>query len=141
MNTADTTRDWYLVDANGATLGRISTQIATLLRGKGKVSFAPNLDGGDFVVVINCEKVTMTGHKEEQKRYYSHSGYLGNLKTKTVADLRKSNPEELLHHSVAGMLSNNKLKDGFLSRLKLYVGEDHPHANIKFKALPNNKGK
>ena len=88
-NNTDQNRSWYLIDANGATLGRISTTIATLLRGKGKVEFMPNLDCGDYVVVINAEKVVMTGHKEEQKRYYSHSGYLGNLKTKTVAEMRK----------------------------------------------------
>ena len=138
-NNTDQNRSWYLIDANGATLGRISTTIATLLRGKGKVEFMPNLDCGDYVVVINAEKVVMTGHKEEQKRYYSHSGYLGNLKTKTVAEMRKSHPTEILRHSVAGMFSNTKLKDGFLSRLKLYVGENNPHANIKFIELPKSK--
>lgn len=140
-NNTDQTRNWYLIDAEGATLGRISTSIATLLRGKGKVEYMPNLDCGDYVVVINADKVVMTGHKEEQKRYYSHSGYLGNLKTKTVAEMRKSHPTEILHHSIAGMFSNTKLKDGYLSRLKLYVGENHPHANIKFSDLPKSRVK
>ncbi|MDO8444463.1 MAG: 50S ribosomal protein L13 [bacterium] len=140
-NNIDQNRNWYLIDAGGATLGRISTVIATLLRGKGKVEFQFNLDCGDYVVVVNAEKVIMTGHKEEQKRYYSHSGYLGNLKTKTVTEMRKSHPTEILRHAVAGMLSNTKLKDGFLARLKLYTGENHPHANIKFIDLPKSKVK
>jgi len=128
-------RRWYLLDADGATLGRISTKIATLLRGKGKVEFAPNLDCGDYVVVINSEKVVLTGNKEEQKRYYTHSGYLGNLRTKTVEEMKASHPTEILNHSVSGMLANTKLKKGYLSRLKLYAGENHPHANIKFTEL------
>jgi len=130
-------RDWYLFDAEGATLGRLATQIADLLRGKGKIDFANYLDCGDYVVVINAGKVVMTGHKEEQKRYYRHSGYLGNLKTMTVADLREKNPTEILRHAVAGMLPLNKLRDGFMSRFKIYATAEHPHANIKFKNLGN----
>lgn len=129
-------RDWYLVDAKNQTLGRISTQIADILRGKKKVDFLPNLDGGDHVVVINADKVVLTGNKAEQKRYYTHSGYLGNLRTYTVSDLQKDNPTEILRHAVAGMISNNKLKDGFMSRLHLFVGPEHNHVNIKFKDLP-----
>jgi len=137
QSNPDKNRNWYLIDAKNATLGRISTNIATLLRGKGKVEFAPHLDCGDYVVVINSDKVVMTGNKEEQKRYYSHSGYLGNLRTKTVDDLRSNNPTEILRHSVAGMIANTKLKKGYLSRLKLYVGDKHPHVNIKFTELKN----
>lgn len=130
-------RDWYLIDVEGETLGRVSTKIADLLRGKGKVEFTPNGDCGDYVVAINADKVILTGHKEEQKRYYRHSGYLGNLKTMTVADLKKDNPTEILRHAVAGMLPLNKLRDGFMGRFKMYTGSEHPHANIKFK----NQGK
>jgi len=134
MQNKDTkNREWYLFDAKDQAVGRLSTEIADILRGKKKVDFAPNLDNGDFVVVVNADKVIFTGHKEDQKRYYSHSGYLGNLKTKTVADLRKDDPAAILKHAVSGMLPNNKLKDGFLSRFKIYAEANHPHKNIKFK--------
>ena len=126
-------RNWYIFDAKDQILGRLSTQIADLLRGKKKTNFAPNADNGDYVVVVNAEKVVLSGHKEEQKRYYRHTGYLGNLKTFTVPELRKDKPEEILLHSVKGMLPKNKLNDLFMARLKVYAGSKHPHVNIKFK--------
>jgi len=134
-------RNWYLFDAKNQVLGRLSTQIADLLRGKGKPNFAPNTDIGDFVVVINAETIVLTGRKEDQKRYHHHTGYIGNLKTFTVPELRKDKPEEILIHAVAGMLPKNKLEKGFLSRLKVYAGSKHPHANVKFVEIENTNKK
>lgn len=130
MNNQD--RKWYLIDAEDAILGRISTQIAILLRGKDKTSFSNNSDSGDYVVVINAKKVKLTGHKEEEKRYYKHTGYLGHLKVNTVPELKEKKPEEIIIHSVTGMLPKNKLQKEFLKRLKVYPGNEHPHQNIKF---------
>lgn len=135
QNSTKRELDWYLIDAEGLPVGRVATQIADLLRGKKKVDFMPNTDGGDHVVVVNADKVILTGHKEDQKRYYTHSGYLGNLKTKTVKDMRKDYPTEILKHAVYGMISNNKLKDGFTARLHMFVGPEHTHKNIKFKEI------
>lgn len=128
-------REWYLFDAKDQVLGRLATQIADLLRGKKKVNFMPNSDTGDYVVVINADNFILTGHKEEQKRYYKHTGYLGNLKTFTVADLKKDKPGEVLRKAVSGMLPMNKLRPIFLSRLKVYAESTHPHDGITFKNL------
>ncbi len=126
-------KDWYLFDAKGKVLGRLATEIADILRGKKKVDFAPNKDGGDFVVVINADQFILTGKKEDQKRYYHHTGYLGNLKTMTVEDMKTQKPGEILKLAVKGMLPKNKLEDVFMARLKVYADENHPHTNIKFK--------
>jgi large subunit ribosomal protein L13 len=126
-------KDWYIFDAKDQTLGRLSTKIADLLRGKGKANFAPNVDNGDIVVVINAKKVKLTGKKEDQKRYYSHSAYLGNLRTITLSELRISKPENIIKHAVAGMLPKNTLAKSFLSHLKVYADENHPHTSVKFK--------
>ena len=126
-------RNWYIFDAKDRVLGRLATEIADLLRGKKKSNFAPNVDNGDFVVVVNAEKVVLTGRKEDQKKYYKHTGYLGNLKTYTVPELRKDHPEKLLQNAVYGMLPKNKLQDLFMGRLKVYAGSKHPHVNAKFK--------
>lgn len=133
QNKTTENRDWYLFDAEGKVLGRMATAIADLLRGKKKVDFAPNADGGDFVVVVNADKFILTGKKEEQKRYYKHTGYLGNLKTFTVADYRKKKPGKIVEEAVRGMLPKNKLQDKFMARLKIYAGSEHPHLNAKFK--------
>lgn len=125
--------DWYLIDAKAQVVGRLATKVADLLRGKLKPTFLPNTDNGDYVVIINAEKFVFTGKKEEQKRYYRHTGYLGNLKTFTVEDLKTSHPEEVLKHAIEGMLPHNKLSKVFMSHLKIYAGESHPHQNIKFK--------
>jgi len=130
-NNTDT-RDWYMIDASGRVLGRVATEIAVLLRGKNKPTFTSNLDGGAFVVVINADKVVLTGRKEEQKRYYRHSGYLGNLKTETVADIRKKKPTEILRIAVKGMLPKNRLQSLFINRLKLFAGENHTYGSAKF---------
>lgn len=132
MITSNQNRQWYKYDAKNEVLGRLSTKIADILRGKKKVSFANNADGGDYVVVLNAEKIVLTGNKEDQKRYYKHTGYIGNLKTKTVPELRAKTPEKIIEHSVFGMLPKNKLRDQFMKRLKVYAGKDHPHKNIKF---------
>lgn len=125
-------RLWYLFDAKDEVLGRLSTKIATILRGKDKPSFAPNADLGDYVVVLNAKKVKLTGNKEAQKMYYKHTGYIGNLKSKTIVELREENPEMIIKHAVNGMLPKNKLQDVFMSRLKIYAGNTHPHQNVKF---------
>lgn len=132
-NNENQNRKWYLWNAEGQVLGRLSTQIADTLRGKKKTSFEKNKDVGDYVVIINANKIVLTGNKEEQKRYYKHTGYLGNLKTTTVPELRASKPEKIIEHAVGGMLPKNKLKDVFMGRLKIYSGKDHPHVNVKFE--------
>ncbi len=132
-------RKWYFFDAKDEVLGRLSTKAATILRGKNKVEFENYLDCGDYVVIINAKKVKLTGKKEEQKRYYKHTGYIGNLKTTTVPELRESKPEQLIINSVYGMLPSNKLRDDFMSRLKVYGEGKHPHVNIKFEGQDDNR--
>jgi len=121
-------RDWYVVDAADQTLGRLATQIATLLRGKHKPTFSPNLDGGDFVIVVNAEKVRVTGNKLDQKIYYRHSGYPGGLRERTLAEQLARRPEEVIRRAVKGMLPKNKLAAAQLRKLKVYAGPEHPHA-------------
>lgn len=125
-------REWYIFDAKKKILGRLSTQVADILRGKQKVDFDNAVDSGDCVVIINAEKIELTGNKEESKRYYKHTGYIGNLKTTTVPELRKNKPEQILKHAIYGMLPKNTLRDKKIKRLKIYAGEDHPHQNVKF---------
>ena len=124
-------RDWYVVDAADQTLGRLATQIATLLRGKHKPTFSPNLDGGDFVIVVNAEKVSVTGKKREEKRYYRHSGYPGGLRSRTFAEMLERRPEEIIRLAVKGMLPRTRLGRAQLRKLKVYAGPDHPHAAQK----------
>lgn len=133
MQSNNVQKDWYLIDAKGKALGRIATEVADLLRGKKKVDFVPNQDRGDYVVVINADDFILTGNKEQTKRYYKHTGYLGNLKTTTVTELKEKKPGEVLKKAVTGMLPKNKLQDDFLSRLKIYTTTEHPHVNVKFK--------
>ena len=120
-------RDWYVVDASGQTLGRLATQIATLLRGKHKPTFSPYIDGGDFVVVINAEKVHVTGRKTEQKMYYRHSGYPGGFKAVPYRRMMASHPDRILRFAVKGMLPKNRLGRQMLGKLKVYAGPTHPH--------------
>ena len=119
---------WYLVDAEGRTLGRLATQIAEVLRGKGKPQYTPHIDTGDFVVVVNAEKVRVTGNKLEQKVYYRHSGYPGGLRERTLAEQLARRPEEVLRRAVRGMLPKNRLAAAQLRKLRIYAGPDHPHA-------------
>ncbi len=125
-------RDWIVVDAEGKVFGRIITEIATKLRGKHKPSFTPNVDCGDFVIVINASKARFTGAKLEDKNYYTHSGYFGSTKTHKMADMLESNPEKLFKLATRGMLPKTKLGKEMLKKLKVYAGETHPHtAQIK----------
>ncbi len=122
------TRDWYIVDAEGQTLGRLASQIAQVLRGKHKPTFTPHVDMGDFVIVINAEKIQVSGRKEEQKLYRHHSGYPGGFKTENLKQLRGRRPEAILERAVRGMLPHSRLGDRQITKLKVYVGSEHPHA-------------
>jgi large subunit ribosomal protein L13 len=126
---AEITRDWYLVDADGQTLGRLATAIADTLRGKRKPIFTPHVDTGDFVVVVNAEKIVVTGSKLDQKRYYRHSGYPGGLRSRTLREQLERRPTEVLRTAVKGMLPKNKLARHQITKLKIYAGPDHPHAS------------
>ncbi len=126
--TGEITREWYLVDAEGKTLGRLATQIADRLRGKGKPQYTPHVDTGDFVVVVNAEKVVVTGNKLDQKVYYRHSGYPGGLRTRTLREQLERRPAEVLRRAVWGMLPHTKLGRRQITKLKIYPGPDHPHA-------------
>ena len=121
-------REWLVVDAAGQTLGRLATQIASTLRGKLKPEYTPHCDVGDFVIVINAEKVTVTGNKRQEKRYYRHSGYPGGLRSRTFEEMIARRPEEVLRLAVKGMLPRNRLARQQLTKLKVYAGPDHPHA-------------
>ena len=120
-------RDWYVVDAEDAILGRLSTQVASILRGKHKPQFTPNLDAGDFVVVINAEKVRVTGAKDQQKMYYRHSRYPGGLRSMTFQEMIDRHPERVIQTAVRGMLPKNALGKRMLKKLRVYTGPEHPH--------------
>ena len=120
-------RKWWLIDAEGKVLGRLATEISILLQGKRNPEFVKFMDSGDFVVVINAEKVVVTGKKLEQKKYYSHSGYPGGIKEKTMKELLEKNPEDVLRKAVRGMIPKNKLGRAMFKKLKVYKGPDHPH--------------
>ena len=120
-------REWYLVDADGQTLGRLATRIADVLRGKGKPQFTPHVDTGDFIVVVNAEKVQVTGNKLDQKRYYRHSGYPGGLRSRTLREQLDRRPTEVLRVAVKGMLPKNRLARQQITKLKIYAGPEHPH--------------
>jgi len=120
-------RKWWLIDADGKVLGRLGTEISILLQGKRNPEFVKFMDSGDFVVVINAEKVRVTGKKLEQKKYYSHSGYPGGIREKTLKELLEKNPEDVLRKAVRGMLPKNKLGRAMYKKLKVYTGPDHPH--------------
>jgi large subunit ribosomal protein L13 len=121
-------RNWLVVDASGQTLGRLATQIADALRGKRKPEYTPHCDVGDFVIVVNAEKIHVTGNKLEAKRYYRHSGYPGGLRTRTMGEQLERRPEEVLRKAVKGMLPRTRLGRAQLRKLKVYAGPDHPHA-------------
>src|SRR5215210_4248230 len=124
---ANSERNWLLVDASGQTLGRLATRIADELRGKRKPEYTPHCDTGDFVIVVNAEKVEVTGKKRQQKRYYRHSGYPGGLRERTFAEMQARRPEEIIRLAVKGMLPRNRLGRQQLRKLKVYAGPDHPH--------------
>ncbi len=121
-------RKWYLVDATDKVLGRLATEIAVILRGKNKPTFAPHVDMGDYVVVINAEKIRLTGKKEEQKEYIHHTGYLGHLRRKPFKTVQEINPKRILDEAVSGMIPKNRLKKFILAKLNIYAGSEHPHS-------------
>ena len=124
----DITREWHVIDATDVVLGRLASQAATLLRGKHKPTFAPHVDTGDFVIIINAEKVALTGAKAEKKLAYRHSGFPGGLKSQTYGDLIAKSPEKAVEKAIRGMLPKNSLGRQQLSKLKVYAGDTHPHA-------------
>jgi large subunit ribosomal protein L13 len=124
-------RKWHVIDADGAVLGRLAVQVADLLRGKNKPVFTPHLDAGDFVVVVNAEKVRLTGKKETNKEYMSYSGWRGGEKFRTVEQIRARRPEELITHAVRGMVPKNRLGRVLMTKLKVFKGPKHPHAAQK----------
>ena len=123
----DAQRNWHVIDAENRVLGRMATEIAVKLRGKDKPEFAPHMDMGDFVVVINADKIRVTGNKLSQKKYYRYSGYPGGIKEISLEKLLQKKPEEVIRHSVRGMLPKNKIGRDLLKKLKVYSGPDHPH--------------
>ncbi len=128
-------RKWYLVDARDQILGRMASQIANRLRGKYKPEFSPHIDNGDFIVVVNCEKIKVTGNKLLDKKYYRHSGWVGSLKETSLADKLARHPERVISQAVRGMLPKNRLGRAMLKRLKVYVGDNHPHLAQKPQPL------
>ncbi|MCX7545978.1 50S ribosomal protein L13 [Marinicella gelatinilytica] len=128
-------REWFLIDAEGKTLGRMATEIATRLRGKHKPEYTPHVDTGDYIVVINAEKVAVTGNKMNAKVYQHHTGYVGNLKTIGLKDMLAKHPERVIEKAVKGMLPKNTLGRQMYRKLKVYAGNEHPHAAQEPKAL------
>ena len=128
---ADVERAWYVVDATDVPLGRLASELAPVLRGKHKATYAPHIDGGDFVVVVNADKVHVSGNKEIEKIYFRHSGYPGGLRAETLSEVREKHPERLVEIAVRGMLPKNRLGRQMLKKLKVYAGPDHPHAAQK----------
>ena len=128
VNKERVLHDWYLVDADGKTLGRLSTQIANRLRGKHKPEFTPHVDTGDYIVVINADKIHVTGKKETDKFYYHHTGFPGGIKSVALGKMREKSPEKILENAVKGMMPRNRLGRVMLSKLKVYAGNSHPHS-------------
>ena len=129
--SAEIDRQWYVVDADGKRLGRLASQVASTLRGKNKPMYTPHMDTGDFVIVVNADKVVLTGRKEDQKTYYRHSGRPGSLKQETARQLRSRRPIKLVENAVKGMLPKNRLGRRLYTKLKVYAGPDHPHQSQK----------
>ncbi|MGV3522776.1 MAG: 50S ribosomal protein L13 [Candidatus Sericytochromatia bacterium] len=131
----DAQREWYVVDAEGQTLGKLAVKIADVLRGKHKPTFTPHVDAGDFVVVINAEKIQVSGKKREQKLYHRHSGYPGGFRTQTFRELQGKHPERIIEKAIKGMLPHNRLGRQLYRKLKVYAGNQHPHQAQQPKPL------
>ncbi len=131
----DVERAWWVVDAEGVPLGRLASEVAKLVRGKHKPTYAPHFDGGDFVIVVNAAKVAVTGNKEDDKIYHRHSGYPGGLKAQTLREVRESHPERMVETAVRGMLPKNRLGRRLFTKVKVYPGPDHPHGSQQPKPL------
>ena len=127
IKAKDLDKRWYLIDADSKTLGRLSTKASHLLRGKNKVNFTPHMDMGDFVIIINAEKVKLTGKKSESKSYFRHTGFPGGARTSSIKSIKESNPEFIIFNAVKGMLPHNKLGSKIIKHLKVYAGSNHPH--------------
>ena len=125
---SEITRKWFVVDASGQTLGRLAAEIAVRLRGKHKPEYTPHVDTGDYIIVVNAEKITVTGNKRQQKIYYRHSGYPGGLRALDFASVQQKKPHEIIRIAVRGMLPHNRLGRQMLTKLKIYVGDEHPHS-------------
>lgn len=134
----DVDKKWHIVDADGMVVGRLASRVASVLRGKDKPIFTPHVDTGDFVVIINADKVRLTGRKLEQKTYYRHTGYTGGIKKEVAGDIMKKNPEKIILSAVRGMLPKNRLGRRQFRKLKVYSGPDHPHTAQKPEALNLN---
>ena len=132
-------RKWYIVDATELVLGRMATDVAVVLKGKHKPTFTPHIDGGDYVIIVNAEKVALTGNKWADKKYYRHSGYAGGLKTRTATEMLDKQPQKIVEKAIRGMLPKGKLGDDMYRRLYVYVGPNHPHAAQKPESLPKVK--
>ncbi len=135
IKKSEITKEWWVADAEGQVLGRFASKISQILRGKHKPDFTPHMDMGDFVIIVNAEKINVTGNKEIKKKYFSHSGYPGGSKEISFSALRKSNPERILANAVKGMLPHNRLGRSILTHLKVYTGPNHPHSAQKPKSL------
>lgn len=132
---AEVKRDWYVVDAEGKTLGRLATEIARRLRGKHKPEYTPHVDTGDYIIVVNAEKIAVTGNKEKDKMYYRHTGYVGNMKATSLGKLRQTFPDRILNTAVQGMLPKNPLGRAMFKKLKVYAGPEHDHQAQQPKVL------
>lgn len=135
---ADVKRDWFVVDADGKTTGRLAVVIANVLRGRNKPTYTPHVDTGDFVVVINAEKIKLTGNKEKNKIYQDYSGYSSGLTETKAKDIREKNPERIITQAVKGMMPTNRMSRQTLKRLKVYVGSEHPHTAQQVQVLEFN---
>jgi large subunit ribosomal protein L13 len=136
VTSGEIEQKWYVVDAEGLVLGRLATRLATILRGKNKPIFTPHVDVGDFVVVINAEKVALTGRKLESKEYFHHSGYIGGIKSTSIERMLKTKPTEVVRHAVKGMMPKSRLGRAQFGKLKVYAGPDHPHEAQQPEPLP-----
>ena len=135
LKISEIEKSWWIADAESQILGRLASKVAQIIRGKHKVSYVPHMDNGDCVVVINAEKIMVTGKKEEKKSYFRHTGYAGGVKTTTLSHMRRTYPERIIENAVKGMLPHNKLGRRMLKHLKVYAGPDHPHIAQSPKVL------
>jgi len=135
IKTEDADRKWYVVDASDQVLGRLATRVASVIRGKHKPVFTPNMDTGDFVIVINADKIKLTGKRANEKTYFHHTGYPGGGKTRTITEMLQKNPEFVIRQAVKGMLPKNRLGRKLIKKLKVYAGAEHPHTAQKPETL------
>jgi large subunit ribosomal protein L13 len=138
VKAADISEHWYVVDASNKPLGRLASEIASVLRGKHRPEFSPHLSLGDHVIVINAEKVYLSGDKRQQKVYYSYSGYQGGLRMRTIREVLEKHPSRVVHHAVKGMLPHNRLGRSLMKKLKVYAGPDHPHGPQQPQEFPTS---